>query len=106
MTSYGRLGFSPLIGQMVAGIILGPMVLRVKSVSRSDKHDIPCDFDLEMLTDVGILFMMFLMGLSIGPGKGVWREMVYKATLVSIARRYGDLRRLLALIYRAAGIFP
>lgn len=68
-----RLGFSPLIGQMAAGIILGPMVLNFVQLSES----------MEMLTDIGILFMMFLMGLSIDLEK-VMGETIYKATLISL----------------------
>jgi Kef-type K+ transport system membrane component KefB len=77
----GRLGFSPLIGQMVAGIILGPMVLRVIVIDPTNMTSL--DYDLQMLTDVGILFMMFLMGLSVDLEK-VMGEMVYKATLISL----------------------
>jgi Kef-type K+ transport system membrane component KefB len=77
----GRLGFSPLIGQMAAGILLGPMVLRVIVIDPTNMTSL--DYDLQMLTDVGILFMMFLMGLSIDLEK-VMGEMVYKATLISL----------------------
>ncbi|OPY25227.1 MAG: glutathione-regulated potassium-efflux system protein KefC [Methanocella sp. PtaU1.Bin125] len=69
----GRLGFSPLIGQMTAGILLGPMVLDFVRLNDS----------MQMLTDIGILFMMFLMGLSIDLEK-VMGETVYKATLISL----------------------
>lgn len=77
----GRLGFSPLIGQMAAGIILGPMVLKIIVVDPMNMTSL--DYDLQMLTDVGILFMMFLMGLSVDLEK-VMGEMVYKATLISL----------------------
>jgi Kef-type K+ transport system membrane component KefB len=77
----GRLGFSPLIGQMTAGILLGPMVLKVIVIDPT--HMTSLNYDLQMLTDVGILFMMFLMGLSVDLEK-VMGEMVYKATLVSL----------------------
>jgi Kef-type K+ transport system membrane component KefB len=78
----GRLGFSPLIGQMLAGIILGPMALKLIVVNPQNMTSV--NHDLEMLTNIGILFMMFLMGLSIDFEK-VMGEMVYKAALVSIA---------------------
>ena len=77
----GRLGFSPLIGQMTAGIILGPMILRIIVVDPANMT--PLNYDLQMLTDVGILFMMFLMGLSVDLEK-VMGEMVYKATLMTL----------------------
>jgi Na+:H+ antiporter len=77
----GRLGFSPLIGQMTAGIILGPMVLRLIVVDPA--HMTSLDYDLQMLTDVGILFMMFLMGLSVDLEK-IMGETIYKATFVSL----------------------
>ncbi len=78
----GRLGFSPLIGQMIAGIVLGPMVLRLIVVD--PQHMTSLNYDLQMFTDIGILFMMFMMGLSVDLEK-VMGEMVYKAALVSIA---------------------
>ena len=76
-----RLGFSPLIGQMTAGIILGPMVLGRIVVDPA--HMTSLDYDLQMLTDVGILFMMFLMGLSVDLEK-IMGETIYKATFVSL----------------------
>ena len=51
----GRLGFSPLIGQIVAGIVLGPMILQAVGLS----------WEMDELSNLGILFMMFLMGLSV-----------------------------------------
>jgi Na+:H+ antiporter len=77
----GRLGFSPLIGQMTAGIILGPMVLRFIVVDPANMTSL--DYDLQMLTDVGILFMMFLMGLSVDLEK-IMGETIYKATFVTL----------------------
>ena len=68
-----RLGFAPLIGQMIAGIVLGPMVLNIVRQTS----------DMQMLTDIAILFMMFLMGLSVDLEK-VMGENVYKATLVTL----------------------
>lgn len=69
-----RLGFSPLIGQMIAGIIVGPMCLHL--VSAETEH-------LELLTNIGILFMMFLMGLSIDIEK-VLGGNVYRIAFISI----------------------
>jgi Kef-type K+ transport system membrane component KefB len=69
----GRLGFSPLIGQMFAGILLGPMMLNMVHLTES----------MQMLTDIGILFMMFLMGLSVDLEK-VLGENVYKASLITL----------------------
>jgi Kef-type K+ transport system membrane component KefB len=68
-----RLGFSPLIGQMVAGIILGPMVLKAVGLS----------VELDELSNLGILFMMFLMGLSVDFEK-LMKENVYRASFISI----------------------
>ena len=68
-----RLGFSPLIGQIIAGIILGPMVLQMVGLS----------WQLSDLSDLGIMFMMFLMGLSVDFEK-LMRENVYKASFISI----------------------
>jgi len=68
-----RLGFSPLIGQMISGIVLGPMALNLVSQSKS----------MDLLAGIGVLFMMFLMGLSIDIEK-VMGENVYKYALISI----------------------
>lgn len=69
----GRLGFSPLIGQIVAGIILGPMILNAVGLS----------WELDELSNLGILFMMFLMGLSVDFEK-LMQENVYRASFISI----------------------
>jgi Kef-type K+ transport system membrane component KefB len=68
-----RLGFSPLIGQIIAGIILGPMLLNAVGVI----------WQLDELSNLGILFMMFLMGLSVDFEK-LMRKNVYKASFISI----------------------
>lgn len=67
-----RLGFSSLIGQMLAGILLGPMLLNI----------VPISHEMELLTSIGVLFMMFLMGLSVDIEK-VMGENVYKAALIT-----------------------
>jgi Kef-type K+ transport systems, membrane components len=68
-----RFGFSPLIGQMLAGIALGPMCLGLVDLSH----------ELELLSGLGILFMMFLMGLSVDFEK-VMKENMYSASLMSV----------------------
>ena len=68
-----RLGFSPLIGQIIAGILIGPMILNQVTVNP----------DLNDLSDLSIIFMMFLMGLSIDFEK-VMSENVYKASIISV----------------------
>lgn len=68
-----RIGFSPLIGQMLAGILLGPMLLNL----------VPINHEIELLTALGILFMMFYMGLSIDIEK-VMGENVYKFAMISV----------------------
>ena len=69
----GRLGFSPLIGQIVAGIVLGPMILQAVGLT----------WEMDELSNLGILFMMFLMGLSVDFEK-LMQENVYKASFISI----------------------
>jgi len=69
----GRLGFSPLIGQMAAGVILGPMALKAVGLS----------WELDELSNLGVLFMMFLMGLSVDFEK-LMQENVYKASFISL----------------------
>ncbi len=68
-----RLGFSPLIGQMIAGIVLGPMALNAVGVT----------WQLDELSNLGVIFMMFLMGLSVDFEK-LMQENVYKASFISI----------------------
>jgi Kef-type K+ transport system membrane component KefB len=68
-----RFGFSPLIGQIIAGILIGPMCLNFVNLTE----------DFELLFNIGVLFMMFMMGLSVDFEK-VMSENVYKATTVSV----------------------
>ena len=68
-----KFGFSPLIGQILAGILIGPMILNQVNVTP----------DLNDLSDLSILFMMFLMGLSVDFEK-VMGENVYKASTISV----------------------
>ncbi|MCD1294972.1 cation:proton antiporter [Methanocella sp. CWC-04] len=70
---FHKLGFSPLIGQMVAGIALGPMCLNVVTLTG----------DFELLFNISVLFMMFLMGLAVDFEK-VMSENVYKASFMSL----------------------
>lgn len=79
-----RLGFSPLIGQIIAGVILGPMVLNAVGVT----------WQLDELSNLGILFMMFLMGLSVDFEK-LMQKNVYKASFISIC---GGLFTFLAAV--------
>lgn len=68
-----RLGFSALIGQIIAGIVLGPMILNAVGLT----------WELDDLSNLGILFMMFLMGLSVDFEK-LMRKNVYSASFISI----------------------
>lgn len=68
-----RIGFSSLIGQMLAGILIGPMLLNL----------VPPSHEIELLTTFGILFMMFYMGLSIDIEK-VMGSNVYNFALISL----------------------
>jgi Kef-type K+ transport system membrane component KefB len=68
-----RIGFSPLIGQMIAGVILGPMLLGWVDIT----------WQIDELSNLGILFMMFLMGLSVDFEK-LMRKNVYSASFISI----------------------
>jgi len=69
-----RFGFSALIGQMLAGILLGPMCFGLIGESHG----------LEMLSGLGILFMMFLMGLSVDFEK-VMQKNLYGASVISLS---------------------
>ncbi len=68
-----RIGFSPLIGQMIAGVILGPMLLGWVDIT----------WQIDELSNLGILFMMFLMGLSVDFEK-LMQKNVYSASFISI----------------------
>lgn len=70
---FQKFGFSSLIGQMIAGIIIGPMCLNLVGLSE----------EFELLFNLGILFMMFIMGLSVDLEK-VMGENVYSAAFISI----------------------
>jgi Kef-type K+ transport system membrane component KefB len=83
-----RVGFSPLIGQIISGIILGPMVLKAVGLS----------WQLEELSNLGILFMMFLMGLSVDFEK-LMQKNVYSASFISLCG--GLLTFLAAMIITA-----
>jgi Kef-type K+ transport system membrane component KefB len=72
-----RLGFSSLIGQIMAGILLGPMCLNAMAVFPEISSD------MELLTGLAIIFMMFIMGLSIDFEK-VMGESLYSAAILSI----------------------
>ncbi len=69
-----RIGFSPLIGQIIAGILLGPMLLKAVGLS----------WQMDELSNLGILFMMFLMGLSVDFEK-LMRKNVYSASFISFS---------------------
>ncbi|HUL62614.1 MAG TPA: cation:proton antiporter [Methanocella sp.] len=72
-----RLGFSALIGQMLAGIVLGPMCLNALVAFPAI---VP---DLDLLAGLAIIFIMFVMGLSIDFEK-VMGESLYSAVLISL----------------------
>jgi len=55
-----RIGLPSLVGELLAGIILGPMVLGIIHPALPGAED-----PLKLLAALGIIFMMFLMGLSI-----------------------------------------
>jgi Kef-type K+ transport system membrane component KefB len=55
-----RIGMPSLVGELLTGIILGPMALGIILPALPGTED-----SLKFLADLGILFMMFLMGLSI-----------------------------------------
>ncbi|WP_174590984.1 cation:proton antiporter [Methanocella conradii] len=55
-----RMGMPSLVGELLTGIILGPMMLGIIHPAAAGSED-----PLKFLSDLGILFMMFLMGLSI-----------------------------------------
>jgi Na+:H+ antiporter len=62
-----RLGFPSIIGELLVGIVLGPMALGVitpPGIGATEAQNIVWG-NLETLAYLGVLFMMFIMGLSI-----------------------------------------
>lgn len=62
-----RLGFPSIIGELLVGIILGPMALGIitpPGIGATEAQHIAWE-NLGMLAYFGIMFMMFIMGLSI-----------------------------------------
>ncbi len=55
-----RISLPSLVGELLTGVILGPMLLGVIHPALPGAED-----PLKFLADLGIIFMMFLMGLSI-----------------------------------------
>lgn len=55
-----KLGFPSLVGELIVGIILGPMALGLIQPPEAGTFDA-----LGFLANIGIIFMMFIMGLSI-----------------------------------------
>ncbi|MBI2675575.1 MAG: cation:proton antiporter [Candidatus Aenigmarchaeota archaeon] len=71
-----RLGFSSLLGEMIAGILLGPVVLGL----------VVPDNSLKQIANFGILFFLFLVGLH--SRQEDFRNGVYEASAIAIG---GDL---------------
>ncbi|MGA9141930.1 MAG: cation:proton antiporter [Methanocella sp.] len=57
-----RLGFPSIIGELLVGILLGPMALGL--ITPSEANLVNWE-NLEVLASLGVMFMMFIMGLSI-----------------------------------------
>jgi Kef-type K+ transport system membrane component KefB len=55
-----RIGLPSIVGELLTGVILGPMVLGIILPAAAGAED-----PLRFLASLGILFMMFIMGLSI-----------------------------------------
>jgi Kef-type K+ transport system membrane component KefB len=55
-----RIGLPSIVGELLTGVILGPMVLGIILPAAAGAED-----PLKFLASLGILFMMFIMGLSI-----------------------------------------
>ncbi len=62
-----RLGFPSIIGELLVGIVLGPMALGIitpPGIGATEAQKVVWG-NLETLAYLGVLFMMFIMGLSI-----------------------------------------
>ncbi|MCW1296955.1 MAG: cation:proton antiporter [Candidatus Parvarchaeota archaeon] len=78
---FRRLDFSPIIGEILAGIILGPAVLNLVKNSQQ----------LSILSNLGIVFLFFLIGLSTEIEE--IEKNVFNAGVIVI---FGDLLALIA----------
>jgi len=73
-----RVGLPSLVGELMTGIILGPMVLGIIQPAAAGTED-----PLRFLADLGIIFMMFLMGLSIDI-ESVFKTSARSATSITL----------------------
>ncbi len=93
-----RFSLPSLVGELLAGIILGPMVLGII-------HPLGTEDPLRFLADLGIIFMMFLMGLSIDI-EGVMKTNARSAasiTLIGAALVFLSSTAIMAAIGLALG---
>lgn len=69
-----RFGYSSIIGELLIGILLGPMALGIIHPSN----------ELDFLANLGIIFMLFIMGLSIDV-ESVLKANARRATNITLA---------------------
>ena len=82
-----RISFPSIVGELLAGVLLGPMILGlIQPVQNADLGS-----SLDFLANLGVIFMMFIMGLSIDiegmmktSAKGATASTLVGATLVFI----------------------
>ena len=56
---FQRIRQPPLVGEILAGVVIGPSLLAIVSPSS----------DLKVLSDLAVFFLMFLTGLEMNPRK-------------------------------------
>ena len=95
-----RMSLPSLVGELLTGVILGPMVLGIIHPALPGTED-----PLRFLADLGIIFMMFLMGLSIDI-ESVMKTNARSATsitLIGAALVFSFSTAIMALIGLALG---
>ena len=78
---FNRIRQSPMLGEILAGVILGPSILALLHESHV----------LELFAEIGIIFMIFMLGLETKVSGGSHATRPHRAaTASSSARRSGD----------------
>jgi Kef-type K+ transport system membrane component KefB len=102
-----RAGQPAVIGEIVAGILLGPSVLG-RIVPELQAQLFPPDVPLRQLADLGLIFFMFLVGLELDTGlirKEGRRALAISSSGVAVPFVLGALIGVPLLAVNNAGIF-
>ena len=85
---FSRFGLPAMLGELLAGVILGPPLLGIVASSPG----------LEMLAELGIFFVMFHTGMEMDPTGGFKADGVIIYFLIHIVCRFSGQACVLAMI--------